>query len=176
MSKFYLLRERCLLLLSSSSSSSSLFAVFLLVCSFLLLLCLFLLLCLRILLLLLNVASHTGLFLEVKQLLEMILMNWYNLLCLNWTYLIHCVVVSSAGMLLTLRDTGVPECVLSGPPQLVRDADTHCDCVLSNIYSLYTDCLFFFFFFFFFFFIEGELSEGHQVIFWATGHDQAVYV
>lgn len=30
------------------------------------------------------------------------------------------VVVSSAGMILTLKDTGVPECVLSGPPQLVR--------------------------------------------------------
>ncbi len=26
----------------------------------------------------------------------------------------------SAGMILTLKDTGVPECVLSGPPQLVR--------------------------------------------------------
>lgn len=26
---------------------------------------------------------------------------------------------SSAGMILTLKDTGVPECVLSGPPQLV---------------------------------------------------------
>lgn len=24
------------------------------------------------------------------------------------------------GMILTLKDTGVPECVLSGPPQLVR--------------------------------------------------------
>lgn len=28
--------------------------------------------------------------------------------------------VSPAGMILTLKDTGVPECVLSGPPQLVR--------------------------------------------------------
>lgn len=28
--------------------------------------------------------------------------------------------VSSSGMILTLKDIGVPECVLSGPPQLVR--------------------------------------------------------
>lgn len=29
--------------------------------------------------------------------------------------------ISLSGMILTLKETGVPKCVLSGPPQLVSD-------------------------------------------------------
>lgn len=56
-----------------------------------------------------NIAA--GLFLEVGQLLKIVFWNW-TLVC----------VVFCAGMILTLKDTGVPECVLSGPPQLVRNS------------------------------------------------------
>lgn len=41
--------------------------------------------------------------------------------CLLWSQSsCVCVCLFFPGMILTLKDTGVPECVLSGPPQLVR--------------------------------------------------------
>lgn len=82
-------------------------------------------------------------------------------------------VVSSAGMILTLKDTGVPECTLSGPPQLVRDSVLQ-DKTMSAagffflMYSLHICCLFFS--------IKEELSARHQVIFRTAGRHQAVYV
>lgn len=81
-------------------------------------------------------------------------------------------------MILTLKDTGVPECVLSGPPQLVRNSVTQREHVCSrfNATFIHFTSNVSLLFSFFIIIIEGELSECHQVIFWAAGRHQAVYV
>lgn len=46
-----------------------------------------------------------------------------------------------AGMILTLKDTGVPECVLSGPPQLVRKYKIRPTALCKNSMQTQTFCL-----------------------------------